>query len=129
MNVKPVLPWMGDIISDPKMIQELIERRTRRTIKTLDRKNDSNESVDHFSSKEKKLVRELIKKLSALEQSVLYMRYWENRLALEISKLFGLSETQVLSLLEDSIKKLRKFYDLEMNETEKTNTQKHLTND
>ena len=118
MHQRTVLPWIKEITLDPKHIQQLIDRRAFdewcATTSGAKKADIEEESVDHFSSVEKKRVRDLLPKLSSLEQAVLYLRYWENKLAREIARLFGLTEGKVLSILAGSIKKLRSLYDLDL---------------
>ncbi|MDB5036782.1 MAG: Sigma-70, region 4 [Bacteriovoracaceae bacterium] len=121
MNLQVALPWLNEIVSDPKEIQKLIDRHALEdwyanySQNKIDRKNGS---IDHFPLKEKQRVRELLRKLTSFEQAVVYLRFWENLLAYEIARLFGLSEERILSILEESIKKLRSLYDLELSRSQ-----------
>ena len=118
------LPWAEEIATDPKKIQQLIEKKaledwySEQSGESKVRKVD--DSTFSFLSNEKRRIRKFISKLSEVEQVIVYLRYWENLMTIEIAAVVGLSEKKIHSLLEDAVKKLRTFYIQELSRVQAT---------
>ncbi|MGE4107367.1 MAG: sigma-70 family RNA polymerase sigma factor [Bacteriovoracia bacterium] len=118
------LPWAEEIATDPRKIQELIENKaledwySEHSGESKVRKVD--DSTFSFLSNEKRRIRKFISKLSDVEQVIVYLRYWENLMTIEIASVVGLSENKIHDLLERAIKKLRIFYIQELSRVQAT---------
>lgn len=117
MKSKAILPWLNEIITDSGSIQQLIDQHALEEWYSL--QSEQKPGIEKKESKftvllhEKRRLRSFIQKLSPIERVIVYLRYWENLLIHEISKLIEISEGQVNQILNESIKKLRAIYSME----------------
>lgn len=106
-----------EIPTDPRRVEKLIDQLAFRewygshSAPNLQKEDDSTYS---FLLHEKRRVRDFFKKLSNIEQRVLYCRFWENLLSDEIAEKLRISESRINSILKEAIEKLRALYILEL---------------
>ncbi len=122
MAAKFIQPWHQEIAMDPKKVQELIESKALEEWYSAceEKKSGRKEepSTFNFLLNEKRRVRAFIQKLSSVERVVVYLRYWENLLITEISDILEISETKINAILEESVKKLRALYIMELSKVQ-----------
>lgn len=116
--MKVILPWVEEMATVPKEIEFLLEKRALEDWYSEHSKLKHQKMTDkayQYLRCEKQRVRKFMLELSDVERVVLYLRYWESLLELDISMVMGMKEKKVREILSDAVKKLRSLYIMELN--------------
>lgn len=121
--MKLVLPWLTEVVKDPKKIQKLIEERALQDwyeehTEAAELPTKKDDSTFKFLATEKRRVRAFLSQLNDLERVVVYLKFWEDLLAYEIAELLEISETTIHLILKEAVKKLRSLYFMEMSKAQ-----------